>query len=347
MSVVPSSLLRSEVMSLIQLYIPFEVAQGTVSELGELDLVHFRDMNANVNPFQRTFVNEIRRFDEVERNLRFIASQARKMDMVLVEPDTRYFPRSVKELDELERRVNDLASRLEEMNRSQENLEKRHLEMTELKHVLRDTANFFTEVTARQEDRMMGVHSDDHERPLLHQDIEEGKPERLTKSSGLGFVAGVIDRKKMITFERVLWRALRGNLYLNYSEIDEVMKDPNTGDVIEKNVFLIFAHGKEILNKIKKICESLGATLYSIDDSAEKRREHSLEVAARLEDLNSVIYNTNQTRRSVLSQVIEMIGEWTFVVRREKAIYHTMNMFNYDDSRRCLIAEGWAPKNKL
>lgn len=39
-----STFFRSEEMSLIQLYIPAEVAQPTVSELGELGLVQFRDV---------------------------------------------------------------------------------------------------------------------------------------------------------------------------------------------------------------------------------------------------------------------------------------------------------------
>jgi V-type H+-transporting ATPase subunit a len=40
----PSTLFRSEEMSLIQLYIPAEVAQPCVAELGELGKVQFRDV---------------------------------------------------------------------------------------------------------------------------------------------------------------------------------------------------------------------------------------------------------------------------------------------------------------
>lgn len=46
-----STFFRSEEMSLIQLYIPAEVAQPTVSELGELGLVHFRDVRGNFVDF--------------------------------------------------------------------------------------------------------------------------------------------------------------------------------------------------------------------------------------------------------------------------------------------------------
>jgi len=30
-------------------------------------------------------------------------------------------------------------------------------------------------------------------------------------------------------------------------------------------------------------------------------------------------------------------------VRREKAIYHTLNMLSMDVSKKCLVAEGWCP----
>jgi vacuolar-type H+-ATPase subunit I/STV1 len=31
------------------------------------------------------------------------------------------------------------------------------------------------------------------------------------------------------------------------------------------------------------------------------------------------------------------------LILKEKGIYHTMNMFEYDVGRKCLVAEGWCP----
>ena len=42
------------------------------------------------------------------------------------------------------------------------------------------------------------------------------------------FVAGVISRERMSTFERVLWRACRGNVFLKQAEIEEKLEDPTT-----------------------------------------------------------------------------------------------------------------------
>lgn len=42
-------------MSLIQLYCPSEVAHATVQELADMNRIEFKDLNADVNPFQRTF----------------------------------------------------------------------------------------------------------------------------------------------------------------------------------------------------------------------------------------------------------------------------------------------------
>lgn len=149
----------------------------------------------------------------------------------------------------------------------------------------------------------------------------------------------------MQTFERILWRALRGNLYLKYVEIDEPITDPDTDEVLEKNVFIIFAHGKELLNKITKISESLGATLYPVDSNPNERDNKLTEIILQIEDLNTVLQNTSNVRRTEFLKIAENLNVWMTVITKEKAIYHTMNLFNYDSSRKCLIAEGWCPSN--
>jgi V-type H+-transporting ATPase subunit a len=143
----PSTLFRSETMSLIQLYIPSELAHPAVSELGELGMIQFKDLNADANNFQRTFVSEIRRLDEMERRVRFLMAQLEKAGIKVrnsgnITP-TSTRPRTLQEIDELDAQLVDLEKKFNQMNNSMETLNKRFLELTELRHVLRETAYFF------------------------------------------------------------------------------------------------------------------------------------------------------------------------------------------------------------
>lgn len=47
-------------------------------------------------------------------------------------------------------------------------------------------------------------------------------------SSPHSFVAGVINRERIPTFERMLWRVCRGNVFLRQAEIENPLEDPVT-----------------------------------------------------------------------------------------------------------------------
>ena len=197
--------------------------------------------------------------------------------------------------------------------------------------------------------------TDNDEAPLL-QDVEQQARGQNGDGSGqqqslsvmnIGFVAGVIPRSRIAAFERILWRTLRGNLYMNQSEIPKPIIDPTNNEEIHKNVFVIFAHGKEIIAKIRKISESLGADLYSVDENSDLRRDQIHEVNTRLSDLASVLRNTKQTLDAELTQIARSLAVWMVIVKKEKAVYQTLNRCSYDQARKTLIAEAWCPTNSL
>ncbi|KAF9166898.1 H(+)-transporting V0 sector ATPase subunit a [Mortierella sp. AD010] len=339
---------RSEEMSLIQLYIPAEVAQPTVSELGELGMIQFRDLNPDVNAFQRAFVNEIRRFDEMERQLRFFMSQIGKAGIhVRTSLPSSYLihPPSRQELDEIEARLCEHENRLLQLNSSHDSIQRQYWELVEQRHVLREAAYFLEEASSRQDEVRRSLDEPD---VRLLDDLETG-PSQEANGLGLalGNVTGVIPRTKLQIFERILWRTLRGNLYMNTADIDEPVVDPSKETTVEKCVFIIFAHGQEILAKIKKIAESLGSTLYPIDSSASKRQETLQDVSRHIEEFDSVLLNTAQTRHQELLRISVNMTVWMTIVKKEKATYHAMNQFNHDSNRKYLIAEGWCPTKEI
>lgn len=69
------------------------------------------------------------------------------------------------------------------------------------------------------------------------------------------FVTGVISRERVPSFERLLWRACRGNVFFKQAEIETPLEDPSTGDLVNKCVFIIFFQGDQLKSRVKKICE--------------------------------------------------------------------------------------------
>uniref|UniRef100_A0A8H7NDB5 V-type proton ATPase subunit a n=1 Tax=Bionectria ochroleuca TaxID=29856 RepID=A0A8H7NDB5_BIOOC len=342
---------RSADMSMVQLYVSNEIGREVVTALGELGLCQFRDLNEDVSAFQRTFTQEIRRLDNVERQLRYFYTQMEKAGISLRKLDLdveRLSTPSTSEIDELSERSQKLEQRISALNDSYETLKKREGDLTEWRWVLREAGSFFDRAHGNVEE--IRASTDDDDAPLLS-DVEHNHSapdaERSFSGMNIGFVAGVINRDRIGAFERILWRTLRGNLYMNQSEIPEPLIDPTNNEAINKNVFVIFAHGREILAKIRKISESMGADVYSVDENSDLRRDQINEVNNRLQDVQNVLRNTQATLEAELNQISQSLSAWMVLVSKEKAVYNTLNLFSYDRARRTLIAEGWCPTNDL
>ncbi|KAM7334321.1 hypothetical protein ACRRTK_007641 [Alexandromys fortis] len=334
-------LFRSEEMTLAQLFLQSEAAYCCVSELGELGKVQFRDLNPDVNVFQRKFVNEVRRCEEMDRKLRFVEKEIRKANIPIMDtgenPEVP-FPR---DMIDLEANFEKIENELKEINTNQEALKKNFLELTELKFILRKTQQFFDEAELHHQQMADPDLLEESSSLLEPNEMGRGTPLRL------GFVAGVINRERIPTFERMLWRVCRGNVFLRQAEIENPLEDPVTGDHVHKSVFIIFFQGDQLKNRVKKICEGFRASLYPCPETPQERKEMASGVNTRIDDLQMVLNQTEDHRQRVLQAAAKNIRVWFIKVRKMKAIYHTLNLCNIDVTQKCLIAEVWCPVTDL
>ncbi|XP_063230731.1 V-type proton ATPase 116 kDa subunit a 1-like isoform X3 [Bacillus rossius redtenbacheri] len=318
------SMFRSEEMALCQLFIQPEAAYNSVSELGECGCAQFRDLNTDVNAFQRKFVNQVRRCDELERKLRYIEAELRR-DNVAVPESLAEAPKApnARETIELENILEKTENEVLELSQNAVNLKSNYLELCELKHVLEKAAAFFTE----QE----GVNGTDSlTQALINEDVGS---QSVTIRGRLGFVAGVVTRERVPAFERMLWRISRGNVFLRQTDLQEPLRDPSTGNDIHKTVFVAFFQGEQLKSRVKKVCVGFHASLYHCPSVYSERQEILAGVQTRIEDLNL--------------NVASQLHTWMVMVRKMKAVYHTLNMFNMDVTKKCLIGECWVPTRDL
>ncbi|RRT64903.1 hypothetical protein B296_00036555 [Ensete ventricosum] len=69
---------------------------------------------------------------------------------------------------------------------------------------------------------------DDESLFLLEQSVQ---PESSSKA-GLRFISGIICKSKELTFERMLFRATRGNMFFNQAPAGEQVMDPVSGEMV-------------------------------------------------------------------------------------------------------------------
>ncbi|XP_059636860.1 V-type proton ATPase subunit a3-like [Cornus florida] len=335
-------LLRSEPMQLVQLIIPIESAHRTISYLGDLGLFQFKDLNAEKSPFQRTYAAQIKRCGEMARRLRFFKDQMVKSGF---SSPTRSPTGSDINFDDLEVKLGELEAELIEMNANSGKLQHAYNELLEYKLVLQKAGEFFhsaqSNATAQQreyETYPLGEGSIDS--PLL---FEQEMSTDMSKQVKLGFVSGLVPREKSMAFERILFRATRGNVFLKQAVVEDSVVDPMLGEKVEKNVFVIFYSGERAKNKILKICDAFRANRYPFTDDIGKQYQMIREVSGKILELKTTIDFGLMHRGNLLQTIGHQFECWNVLVKKEKSIYHTLNMLSIDVTKKCLVAEGWCP----
>ncbi|KAL2092821.1 hypothetical protein ACEWY4_012619 [Coilia grayii] len=335
-------LFRSEEMCLAQLFLQSGSAYDCISELGELGLAEFRDLNPSVNSFQRKFVTEIKRCEEMERILGYLLREIKKSDIPLPEGQVNPVAPLPKQVMGIMEQLQRLESELSEVTGNKEKLQRNLLELIEYTHMLQITKNF-----AQRSTEYESMQSQYEEFPFLEKEsiMDYASMQRL--GAKLGFISGLIERVKIEAFERMLWRVCKGYTILSYAEIDQRLQQPDTGEETRSMVFLISYWGDQIGQKVKKICDCYHCHLYPYPNSNEERADVIDGLKTRIQDLHTVLHRTEDYLRQVLNKASESVYTWVIQVKKMKAIYHILNLCSFDITNKCLIAEVWCPLNEL
>ncbi|XP_074584468.1 V-type proton ATPase subunit a1-like isoform X1 [Curcuma longa] len=338
----PMDHFRSESMSLVQLIMPVESAHHAVSYLGELGLLQFKDLNGDKSPFQRTFVNQVKRCGEMSRKLRFFADQISKAGVTTFpNPDSE----EVIDLEQLEIRLSEHEGELLEMNRNSEKLQQTYSELLEFKLVLLKAGRFLgsaqNHLVMAETELVENIYSIKNEDRLSL--LEQSMQPEPSNKAGLRFISGIICKSKELTFERMLFRATRGNMFFNQAPAGEQVMDPVSGEMVHKTVFVVFFSGDQARSKILRICQAFGANCYPVPEENNKQRQLTHEVSLRLSELEATLDAGTCHRNKALASIGSQLWNWTIMVKKEKAVYDTLNMLNFDVTKKCLVGEGWCP----
>jgi len=328
----------------VQLFIQSEAAHDTLQALGNLNngegAIQFKDLNSDKSAFQRLFVSDVRRCDDMLRIMRFLK------DMMAKEKGIRKIDAGSRlpTLHELHDRLIELEKELKQHSSAFTQLQKQDNELREHSIVLEKGEDWFSSAYSR------GVA---FTAPSTREDgtvemtaMEDGMMGTRSQSM-LGHIAGCIPSENVHDLSLTLFRATRGNMLLRHEDINDPFPDPNTGEDVHKSVFVIFFSGERSRIKIEKICDSYGATKYKLPEERSQRDTLKNEVRDKKKDMETVLNKTREFRIRKLGDVKGNIEEWFDFVMKEKAIFYTLNMFNYDVTHKCLIAEGWCPTEDM
>ncbi|KAG2670297.1 hypothetical protein I3843_14G077800 [Carya illinoinensis] len=134
-------------------------------------------------------------------------------------------------------------------------------------------------------------------------------------------------------------RELDENVYSN----DDYVDTASLLEQVEKTVFVVFFSGEQAKSKILKICEAFGASFYPVPEDITKQRQITREVSSRLDELEVTLDAGIRHRNKALASIGVHLVKWISMVRREKAVYDTLSMLNFDVTKKCLVGEGWCP----
>ena len=251
-------------------------------------------------------------------------------------------------LEKLDARLDVYEKQLRELNELSERLTREYNEKVELQEILDKSRKCFMLDTPRLAAMQLEQNNeDDEDEEQLTTSLIEAEGGPSYDDIRFSSITGVVATDERSSFERIIFRATRGNCFVRFVNINDPITDPYTGFEVDKSVFIIFYQSLSIENKLKKICDAFSAHRYTLPDLSDIPAVEKLlsENNQDILDSRTVLNKNKDARFRLCKKLAQHTERWTWAVLQEKAIYHSLNMFKTDISGM-LRGEGWVVKEK-
>jgi len=274
---------RSEDMALVQLFIQSEAAHDTLHALGAINsnegCIQFKDLNADKSAFQRLFVSDVRRCDDMLRILRLLRDQLSREKKLQGDAGEN----KEVSLHELHDKLIELEKEMKEHGSAYVMLKKQDNDLEEHCKVLSKGEKWFSNASSS-----IGSSTARDDAGVEMADMEGGGQRG---ASMLGHIAGCVPTENMQDMRLTIFRATRGNMLIRTGDTVTVT-DPTKEEQVEKTVFIVFFSGERSRQKIEKICDSYGASKYHLPEEKEECKKLLQTVKDKKEDLQVVLQRT-------------------------------------------------------
>lgn len=178
-------MLRSEKMKLVTLYLSKDNARKCITELGDNEIAHFRNLNDTIKSDKLLYINELKHIEKLQSRLSFLGKEVENFDLTEVKNS---------DLDSVEEAINKFYNRMVQLKTIKKETHSNLIKLKEDLHMLEDMERFVSEVGANSE------------------------------KMKFEFITGIVDRGQKFLIKKILHQALRRNIVIKTRDNDKHQK---------------------------------------------------------------------------------------------------------------------------
>jgi V-type H+-transporting ATPase subunit a len=313
---------RSEKVELIQLIIPESSSKIFMNKIGREPMLHFLDLNQEVSKQKRTYSSRIALLESLEKRGTNLVSLINQEGFFM--SNTAVTGKSISDLvygEGIPEKILEYDSKIIKLSEAIQNLKNEYISLCHQRDVYKYVIDYL-------------------KGSKLH--LKSSGTKLISKEKGgpTSFTCGLIEEKRYNCLQRLLFRAMRGNIIFNKFNIEQ---DNNSVDESKRFCgFLIFSVSGESSFKIESLCKALNSIVIQVEVDDDLRRESLNLILAKIDDIYNLLYETQRARRFELSKISEDISNLISCICIEKEVLKTFNLMKKDNSTNpFFISEAW------